>query len=342
MSIYLAYIRGNFLPLGFEELYACLEAEDINYEIKKKGKQYVIFETDIVPLRAVQRCAFLHFLVDLLAEGTIEEETIKINKEYNMESVLDKESFSVRLSKIGEKKVKLATPEIEKQLGNFVYTKFHDLDLSVNLRNPDYKFQVLLHENYFLLGLILWSMDREEYNEREPSKRPSFRPGSMKTDFARALVNLSRIKKGEIFLDPFCGGGGFILEATFLGAYSIGSDIDQEAVLSAEKNLREYKQGLYSIVRGDSRTIAFKKVQAIATDPPYAIQSSTKGIKVVDLIHEFLRNARKMLNAGCYLVFSCPSKQKPEEIVLDTGFTIKTVIDARIHKSLTRRILVIK
>ena len=342
MSLYLAYIRGKFLPLGFEELYACLEAEEINYEIKKKGKQFIIFKTDVVPIQAAQRCAFLHSLVDILAEGNIEEESIKINKEYTMKTVLEKKSFCVRLSKIGEKHVKLATPEIETQLGSFVYTKFKDLDLSVDLKNPEYRFQVLLQENHFFLGLILWSIDREEYKEREPSKRPSFRPGSMKTDFARALVNLSRVKKGDIFLDPFCGGGGFILEAAFLGAFSIGSDIEHEAVLSAEKNLRKYKQGFYSIVKGDSRSIAFRKVQAIATDPPYAIQSSTKGVKFADLIHDFLINARQILNLGRYLVFSCPSKQNPEEIVLNTGFTVETVIDARIHKSLTRRILVLK
>jgi len=342
MNIYLAYIRGKFLPLGFEEFYACLEAENINYEIKKTGKQYVIFETEVVPLAATQRCAFLHSLVDLLAEGSIEEDTIKINKQYNLKSVLNKNSFSVRLSKIGEKKVKLPTPEIEKQLGSFVYTKFQDLDLSVDLKNPDYEFQVLLHDYHFYIGLILWSIDREEYNKREPSKRPSFRPGSMKTDFARALVNLSRVKKGDNFLDPFCGTGGFVLEAAFIGAYSIGLDIDQEAVLSADKNLRKYKQGLYSIIRGDSRSIAIKGVEAIATDPPYAIQSSTKGAKVEDLIHNFLINARKILKLGNYLVFSCPSKQNPEDIVLDTGFTIEIIIDTRIHKSLTRRILVLK
>ena len=91
MSLYLAYIRGKFLPLGFEELYACLEAENIPYEIINKGNQSLIFKTDINPIKAAQRCAFLHSLADLLAEGTIEE-AIKISKEHTIGSVLEKKS----------------------------------------------------------------------------------------------------------------------------------------------------------------------------------------------------------------------------------------------------------
>ncbi|GAG28216.1 unnamed protein product, partial [marine sediment metagenome] len=45
MKKYLAHICGHFQPLGYEELYAVLEAEDISYTIVEVNSQVVIFET---------------------------------------------------------------------------------------------------------------------------------------------------------------------------------------------------------------------------------------------------------------------------------------------------------
>ena len=214
--------------------------------------------------------------------------------------------------------------------------------MNVNLTNPDYRFQVIVQGIEFFLGLVLWKVNREIYRVREPSQRPSFRPGSMKTDFARAIVNLSRIKEGDIFYDPFCGGGGFLIESSILGAYSIGSDISKEAALGAVQNLKNFSDGNFAILRSDSRKLSIKKVDAIATDPPYAIQSSTHGKQIRDLLQDFLIESKTILKQGKYLVFSCPRKIEPEKIVKKVGFEIVSIIDARIHKSLTRRIIVVK
>lgn len=58
---------------------------------------------------------------------------------------------------------------------------------------------------------------------------------------ARALVNLSGVKDKELFLDPFCGTGGILIEACMVGARIIGADVQDKMVKQEEK------QSLYQI-----------------------------------------------------------------------------------------------
>ncbi|MHA1667438.1 MAG: DNA methyltransferase [Candidatus Heimdallarchaeaceae archaeon] len=343
MNTYLAYIRGLYVPLGFEELFACLNTEKIDYKLKEKGEQYVLLESNKNPFIAAERCAFLHSLIEVIAQGKIDKKKIIVEEELGSLTLEKNKTFSVRLRRIGKKVVHFSSPEIERKLGDYVFHRFEKANISVNLKEPFYEFVTILNKNKFYLGLKIWSMKhQDEYQTRDPGKRPYFRPGAMKTDFARAMVNLARVKKGDILLDPFCGSGGFLLEALLLGAYTIGFDIDFQAVNGAQKNLSSYKKGQFSLLVGDSRNFMFKKVDAIVTDPPYSIQSSTFGNKVKELITDFLKIARRTLSTKGYLVLSCPKEVKPEEIAKSSGFKLINIIDAKIHKSLTRRIIVLK
>ncbi|NPD88096.1 MAG: hypothetical protein HGN29_05215 [Asgard group archaeon] len=341
MNKYLAYIRGQFLPLGYEEFFACMEAENIKYRTEFSENQIILLESAGNPSKAASRCAFLHSLLKVVAIGNVDE-SISITNDYRLDEIEKNKSFCVRANRIGKKQTRISRVEIERDLGSHIYKKFENKYLNVNLTNPDYQFYAIIHNKKFYLGLKLWSVDRETYRKREPSQRPSFRPGSMKTDFARALVNLSRVREGDIFYDPFCGGGGFLIESSILGAYSLGSDISAEAVLSAAKNLKKFSEGDFAIIRSDSRKSIIRKADAIATDPPYAIQSSTHGKQVKDLLHDFLLESKTILEPGRYLVFGSPKRIEPEKIVKKVGYEIVSMIDARIHKSLTRRIMVVK
>ncbi|MHA1304643.1 MAG: TRM11 family SAM-dependent methyltransferase, partial [Candidatus Heimdallarchaeaceae archaeon] len=149
------------------------------------------------------------------------------------------------------------------------------------------------------------------------------------------------IKVGETFYDPFCGSGGLLLESSIIGAHTLGSDLDYRAVRSSVINMRSLGARNYSLFIGDSRFLPVKKVDAIATDPPYAIQSSTHGKTIKDLAFEFLSETQKILKNEGYIVFCLPKKHEPEKIVEKIqGLKIQKIIDTRIHRSLTRRILV--
>ncbi len=68
-----------------------------------------------------------------------------------------------------------------------------------------------------------------------------FHPGVLMPRVARALANLSGIKPGELFLDPFCGTAGILIEAGLMGARVIGVDAQEKLVEGARMNLEAFK-----------------------------------------------------------------------------------------------------
>ena len=342
MKKYLAHVRGHYQELGFEEFFATLEAENILYSIEKKDNQILLFTTKQNPIIAAKRCAFLHSILSMISIGNVEKDKLELQEFISLPEIEDNKTFAVRVKKVGKKVIEQDLPDLEKELGYYVFNNYKEQNLRANLKNPDYLFFGILIGKRLYFGLEVWELDRLAYESREPGNRPFFRPGSMKTEFARAIVNLSRISQNEIFYDPFCGGGGFLIEAAILGANVLGSELDKFAVYGCNQNMKFYKNNYYSVIRSDSRHLPFKEVDAIATDPPYAIQSSTHGENVNNLIYEFLIEARTILKKDGYLVFSSPAKHESELIAEKAGYSIQKILDTRLHKSLTRRIFVLK
>jgi tRNA (guanine10-N2)-dimethyltransferase len=138
-------------------------------------------------------------------------------------------------------------------------------------------------------------------------------------------------------LDPFCGTGGILIEAGLMGLKIKGSDIDQRMVEGCRKNLESLNlKG--EIKRGDALKQGSMRVDAIVTDPPYARSSYVTDKNLGGLYNEFLSTAFNNLRHGGYLVLMVP-KRYP----LDTGrFSLIEEFDFRVHKSLTRKIFVMK
>ncbi len=342
MKKYLAHVRGHYEVLGFEEFFATLEAENIQYSIEKIEDQILLFNAKQNPIKAAKRCAFLHSILTMISIGNVEKDKLELEKFIALPEIEDNKTFAVRVKKIGKKVIEQDLPDLERELGGFIFNNYREQNLKANLKKPDYLFLGILIGKRLYFGLEVWVLDMSEYESREPSNRPYFRPGSMKTEFARAIVNLSRIRQNEMFYDPFCGGGGFLIEATTLGANVLGSDLDKFAVYGCNQNMKFFKENYYSVFRSDSRHLSIKEVDAIATDPPYSIQSSTHGENVNNLIYEFLIEARTILRKDGYLVFSSPAKHDSELLAEKAGYSIQKVLDTRLHKSLTRRIIVLK
>jgi 23S rRNA G2445 N2-methylase RlmL len=61
-------------------------------------------------------------------------------------------------------------------------------------------------------------------------------PGSLKPPVAAAMVRLARVCEGDRVLDPCCGAGTILIEASMHGASALGGDIGAEAVGTACAN----------------------------------------------------------------------------------------------------------
>ncbi len=83
--------------------------------------------------------------------------------------------------------------------------------------------------------------------------------GKFHPQMIRALLNIIKMKKGEVLLDPFVGSGTAILEAQLLGINGIGIDISPLCVLISKvktesidvlDKIKEYKE-FYLYKKGD-------------------------------------------------------------------------------------------
>ncbi|MHA1947719.1 MAG: DNA methyltransferase [Candidatus Hodarchaeales archaeon] len=255
-------------------------------------------------------------------------------------------SFCVRTKRINDPSGILTESQITQELSRFfgktILEKYPTKNVS--LEQPEEIYQVIVSKNGLWYGLQLSISQREIVRKRSARDRPFFHPSSMNPILQRTLLNLASIKAGEWLLDPFCGTGGGLIEAGHLGYKSVGVELDRRIIWGARKNLKSDSIASVSahLIRGDAKHLGFKKgvISAIVTDPPYGTAASTKGYNLADLLLEFFRQVRIILDSGSRIVIAVPSTLIIEEDaskILNASF-VKFM--QYVHRSLTRKILV--
>ncbi|RMZ84054.1 hypothetical protein DV737_g1352, partial [Chaetothyriales sp. CBS 132003] len=76
------------------------------------------------------------------------------------------------------------------------------------------------------LGRKITYSRRYLVEKHDLKKRPYISTTSMDAELALITATLALASPGKLFLDPFCGTGGFMVAAAELGAVVLGSDID--------------------------------------------------------------------------------------------------------------------
>jgi len=250
------------------------------------------------------------------------------------------ESFAVRSVRVGGGSRNIRRVDAEKYVGSLI--KEAVPGSKVDLESPDLTFLCILHAEGFILGLSKFLKPSGHIHARRPRRRPVFHPATMPPKIARCMVNLARSTPGRIFCDPFCGVGGILIEATLLGCQAVGVDLSARMVRSSRRNLSHFRLNSLGLIRGDSRKLAVRNIAAIATDPPYGRDSSTMGSKVQFLFEAFLANAGELMAEGAYLCISAPSHLAITDYAQDAGFAFKEKHLVRIHRSLTRQVVVLR
>ncbi|MCL4540656.1 MAG: hypothetical protein M1378_13845, partial [Bacteroidetes bacterium] len=219
-------------------------------------------------------------------------------------------------------------------------------DAKVSLDVPDLVFQLEKIESRFVLGLSDHGYKKFSWRERRPRARKFFLPSAIYPKLARFLVNLSRVKEGEYFLDPFCGTGSLLIESSVMGIKTLGIDLTRWIARGALLNLKGFSLDFESIIRADStgRILPVRSVDAIATDVPYGRASSTKGKETAQIIEEFTRTAAEVLlthgSRQKYCVIMHPSHV---ELAYDRkSFELCEQHMLYVHRNLTRAISVLR
>ncbi|MEM4678654.1 MAG: RsmD family RNA methyltransferase, partial [Acidilobaceae archaeon] len=168
--------------------------------------------------------------------------------------------------------------------------------------------------------------------------------GAMDPRLSRALVNIARLRRGGIFLDPFCGTGNLAIEACGIGANrAICLDLDKSMCEASRDNSeRSGTDECVKVVRGDARVMPLpnNSIDAIATDPPYGRSSSTRGERYDSLIEKFLRESLRMLKSEAHIVYLGPYESKPWLIAEKAGLILLKRLHLFVHRSLIREVVI--
>jgi len=156
------------------------------------------------------------------------------------------------------------------------------------------------------------------------------------------MVNLSGAIAGTTFLDPFCGVGGILLEASLLGCNVIGLDALRRMIRGSRRNLKFFQMDPSGLVRGDARKIPFTQIGAMATDPPYGTGASTLKSTTRNILKDFLPEARSALAKDGRLVVASPLATGTPDLAESAGFKVADRHEVYVHRSLTREILVLE
>jgi len=212
------------------------------------------------------------------------------------------------------------------------------LNVVVDLRDPEYELTIVRgHEDY--VAVTTPGSMNQKWSQRRPRTRPFFHPSAIFPKLSRALVNLSRCREGDVFLDPFSGTGSIPLEAHLVGARVVAVDVAEPMVRGALRNMRHYRQEWLGVIRADSTSIPVSEVDAVATDIPYGRASSTRGRRPAEMTDLLLRQLAAVMNQHSHLVLMHP-QDRP--VIESQDLSIVEEHHLQVHKRLTRTITVLE
>ncbi len=330
---YLFELSKEHKTLPLAEILACLETENIDYNILESNEDVLLIETNSnenIIKNLTGRLSYTFYMDQFLFSCLPSSGELK--KQLSPKIIEKKGSIAIKYK---NRSKNIDSQPIVKALAE-IYTKGRE----VTLENPDIEVRGLITDSTVYVGLKSAEVNRSQFEERKVQNRPFFSPISLHPKLARALVCLSIIKKDEILLDPFCGTGGILLEAGLIGARVIGSDIENKMIEGCKKTLDFYKVNDYKLYCSDIGDIGshIDKVDAIVTDLPYGKSTTTKGEKMNNLYMRAFESMSRLLKNGGRAVIGLSNE---DLIYIGEKFFSKVEKhNFRAHRSLNRYFVV--
>jgi tRNA (guanine10-N2)-dimethyltransferase len=335
-------LSGENESLPAAEVKAILESEGYYYSNSEEFDQVLRLETELGSVQVVQvRSAYTRVCaLELFISNANLSDIAKLAYETDFKAVLKSgESFAVRINRIKNYADEaLNTMILEGKLGKQILNNTEGT--KVSLKNPDKTFLGIITNDKFVLGLKLTAITSKTFSERRPRKKPFFHPSAMPSKMARCMVNLAHGKADCLVLDPFCGTGTSLIEATYIGCRVVGVDAQKRMVLGCRKNLHHFNISAEGLVWGDARQLPLFKVDCVVTDPPYGRSSSTLKSTTKQLVQDVLASTYDLLGVGQRICIASPKTLQIKGLGESLGYKHVESHFAFIHRSLTREIAV--
>jgi tRNA (guanine10-N2)-dimethyltransferase len=335
-------LSGENESLPAAEVKAILEAEAYSYQNVECLDQVLRLETELSSVQMVQvRSAYTRVCaLELFVSNANQADISKAAAKTDFKAILKPgESFVVRIERIKNFADQvLNTMELEGKLGGQILNSTEGT--RVNLKNPDKTFLGIITDEKLVLGVKLTEIASKTFSERRPRKKPFFHPSAMPSKIARCMVNLAHGKAEALVLDPFCGTGTSLIEATYIGCRTVGVDAQRRMILGTQRNLRFFNISPEGLVLADSRKPPFFKVDCVVTDPPYGRSSSTLKSTTKQLVKDILASSFELLGVGQRICIASPKTLNISQIGTNLGFRHIGSHFAYVHRTLTREIAV--
>jgi tRNA (guanine10-N2)-dimethyltransferase len=309
---------------------AVLTAQGLEFDILEEDFGVLVVRSPNLDFKKMQNRLALSHNID----SQIYSNDMNIIEKLGTRISIGEGSFAVRGKRIFAQNEAINLKELEKKVADCVLE-----ESIVDLKDPENEIRLIISKRGHI-GLLLAKIPRKAFEEREVKKRPYFSPVSLHPRLARALVNLSQVKRGESLHDPFCGTGGICMEASLVGAKTSGSDIDQKMVEGCQENLKSFDIGDVELFQGDVGDIPgmVNSVDAIVTDPPYGKSATTNREDINSLYERAFLSFSKILKDKGHIAIVLPQKE-----LIEMGkqyFSLKESHPFRVHRSLTRNFCV--
>jgi tRNA (guanine10-N2)-dimethyltransferase len=162
----------------------------------------------------------------------------------------------------------------------------------------------------------------------------------MPSKLARCMVNLAHGKTEDLVLDPFCGTGTSLIEATYIGCKALGVDAQRRMILGCRKNLQHFNITAEGLVLADACMLPLTMVDCVVTDPPYGRSASTLKSTTKKLVQEVLTSTLSLLRKGQRICIASPKTLNIKALGSALGYKHVESHFAYVHRTLTREIAV--
>jgi tRNA (guanine10-N2)-dimethyltransferase len=336
--LYYFLLSGEHRTLPLGEVRAILDAEGIQYIEKAIIDQVAIIDTEDSAIHYLsKRAALTRYAGKVLRVAESTDDINEIIKDIDWDRLENIKSITVAFRRIKEYSQHVIYSKVIES-----FKKYSPVELK--LKKADGTIDVILSDGLLIIGLRIYERDMNKFRVRDPQRRPVYRPGTLTPLMSRVFVNLSRVslRKKETFFDPFCGVGGFLLEACVIGLKNAGSDLSELNVKGAYINLSHYGC-VPNVAVADACRIPCLEVDGIGTDPPYGRLTRVEGGQSIEKLMEcFLNEAADVVRKGKYMVFAQEHSLELDDLIRDVGFEIVEKHKNWVHGALTRDIYVVR
>ena len=204
--------------------------------------------------------------------------------------------FSVTASFIGKRNY--TSDEIKLAVAEGI-TESHGWDYTPDVRESDLNVRLFILEETAYVGLRLGTHALHE----RPYKQAQ-RPGSLKPTVASAMLTIADLQAEDWLVDPCCGAGTILLEASHT-VQRTGGDNDTEAVIATQENAHHASANL-TISQWDSRALPLDSasVDKIVTNLPWGKQITVDDA-LTDFYHATCAEIQRVLKpGGCAVIMT--------------------------------------